>query len=479
MTSNVTESAFSTTDEIGRQHDLGSSTVDLEKTVFIACISLVSLLAIPPNLVLIVLAITSLGARKKSKNGAKAMDRDGESTCLFVSKCVSHLIMCLTSPMDGMFIQQEGADLAVCLAFLGTKSTLILYSVLAVALLGLDKLQRVYYIQKPFARSRLKVKLAAIFVTACVSVLPVVLHLCLADGNVLARGCNVLPVVVDVAETIFLGGVVIIIASLVGVVILLRKHGRRVSVKSDFDDADYIGNGAGPGKKRLASLGRPSTSDVQGALETATDVSETSFMDRSPSDQPVCFISRAARKKTDDADTRAPPASATREKATCSQETRLQHRVLNSTRRTEAVSVEQANQRMSTTSSVFLVEEEFHYRSSNTSTWEMDRLQPVPCSSSSASNSGGQRKMRRLNSRDRNQSGNSLTVDTPTKKRVRVELNDARAPLEVLQSVDEGCSDSMSKASAGVGSLQENGSEQKQVWLQVSQAQTDGNKKRV
>ncbi|KAL8604747.1 hypothetical protein ACOMHN_017706 [Nucella lapillus] len=222
-----------TTDEI-------TGLIQVEQTLFLSCITVVSALAIPPNLLMLHLSIQVPQSRAGKRNSLSVRCcRVTHLPLLLMSQIVSNLLISFTAPLDVLFLVHGGRDEVSCVLFLSIKSVVMLFSVLVVCLQGLDKVYRVQNLHKMFLKNQAGRKLLAIAVSVVLSTVPLILHLILTEGQPLKDGCRVLPEVVDVTESIFFLGFTLSSLSLVAVVIMLRKHKQKVSV-SDGENVTVI-----------------------------------------------------------------------------------------------------------------------------------------------------------------------------------------------------------------------------------------------
>jgi hypothetical protein len=77
-----------------------------------------------------------------------------------MSQSISNVLICLTCPLDIVFVLNEqkllddGDVVLQCLVFLSVKSAIMLFSVMIISLQGADKAYKVYNISRPYLKVR-------------------------------------------------------------------------------------------------------------------------------------------------------------------------------------------------------------------------------------------------------------------------------------------------------------------------------------
>ena len=251
--------------------------MELGMVLLLLCVTLLSIVAVPPNLLLLHLALRREGGKRNSLAVPWPV-RDGDLPLFLISQSVSHVLICLTSPLDVLFLLQVDSGNTLCLTFLSVKSVLILFSVLVVGLQGVDKVYRVRNLHRPFMHSRVRlwVKTAAIALSGFLSCLPLLLELALSGGQQEEEhGCHVLHDIVDLAVSTFFLSCVVSIVSLVAVVVMLRAKTRRVTVEDREETRAEMTSRACLTSARIPSLSEQVDMTVPGpALETGSGLTE-------------------------------------------------------------------------------------------------------------------------------------------------------------------------------------------------------------
>ena len=251
QTTETSSLQHATSSAYGATHDSERDVVNItEMSSFLVVLFLVSALALPVNVLLLYVTVFRGPSLQKTTQGAVARrvraltsDRTGDVPVFLVSQGVFNVLICVTSPLDGVFLAREwtnsGGAGVVCAVFLAVKSVLLLFSVLVVSLQGLDKVYRVRHLHRPFFHHSARGKVICVGVAVVVSAFPLILELIVTRGQPLEDGdCRVEVVVVDVVEAIFFLGCVLSAASFTVVVLEVRKHRQRVSTSARWGRGD-------------------------------------------------------------------------------------------------------------------------------------------------------------------------------------------------------------------------------------------------